>query len=70
LIIEVVPKALTLPNERTTTMSETTTRLDRTEEAPFTLDVSDEVLEIAGSSASALVNFTLGGCTGLTACPA
>jgi hypothetical protein len=42
----------------------------KTEEETLTFDVSDEALEIAAGNASEVVNFTLGACTGLSACPA
>ena len=41
-----------------------------TEEETLTFDVSDEALEIAAGNASEVMNFTLGACTGLSACPA
>ena len=43
--------------------------LEQTEGEIFAFDVSDEVLEIAAGAARELVNFTLGSCTGLSACP-
>jgi hypothetical protein len=42
----------------------------RAEEEMPTFDVSDETLEIAGSAGSEQASFTLGGCTGLSDCPA
>jgi hypothetical protein len=39
------------------------------EEDVLSFDVSDEALEIAAGLAKEKVNFTLGGCTGLTVCP-
>ena len=51
-------------------MSETSLRLDQTEDALFAFDVSDEALEIAAGAASRQVNFTLAACTGLSSCPA
>jgi hypothetical protein len=68
--MQIVPKAPTFANERTTAMNETTVRLDQTEEALFAFDVSDEALEIAAGAANGQANFTLAACTGLSACPA
>jgi hypothetical protein len=51
-------------------MSETSMRLDQTEEALFVFDVSDEALEIAAGAVSRQVNFTIAACTGLSECPA
>jgi hypothetical protein len=42
----------------------------KTEEETLTFDASDEALEIAAGNAGELVKFTLGACTGLSACPA
>jgi len=42
----------------------------KTEEEIVIFDVSDETLEMAGSGAREQGNFTLGGCTGLSDCPA
>lgn len=42
----------------------------KTEEEILTFDVSDETLEIAGGAAREQGSFTLGGCTGLSDCPA
>ena len=42
---------------------------DQKEDEPFTHEVSDEVLEIAGGTAKERANFTLGACTGLSECP-
>ena len=42
----------------------------KTEEETFAVDVSDETLEIAGGAVGERAHFTLGGCTGLSDCPA
>jgi hypothetical protein len=50
-------------------MSETKTGFDRIEEEVLSYDVSDEALEAAAGKEKA-GNYTLGFCTGLSACPA
>jgi hypothetical protein len=56
--------------ERESAMSDTTKRLDQTEEVILTYEVSDEALEIAaGAGEGTAGNFTLGACTGLAICP-
>jgi hypothetical protein len=50
-------------------MSETKTGFDRIEEEVLSYDVSDEALEAAAGREKA-GSYTLGFCTGLSACPA
>jgi hypothetical protein len=60
-----------LPNERISTMSETTTRIDQADEELLTFDISDEALEAtAGTVREKAANYTLGACSGLSVCPA
>jgi hypothetical protein len=55
-------------NERNDTMN---TGFDLTEEDILSFDVSDEALETAaGTGKEKAGNYTLGFCTGLSACPA
>jgi hypothetical protein len=49
-------------------MSDTNTGLDRTEEEILSFEVSDEALETAAGTEKAGI-YTLGFCTGLSACP-
>jgi hypothetical protein len=41
----------------------------KSQEETLSLDVSDEVLELAGGATKERINFTLGSCTGLSECP-
>ena len=51
-------------------MNDTTIGLDQTEEEILTYEVSDEALETAaGTGKEKAGNYTLGFCTGLSACP-
>jgi hypothetical protein len=51
-------------------MSDTTIRLDQIEEEILAYEVSDEALETAaGTGKEKAGHYTLGFCTGLTACP-
>jgi hypothetical protein len=51
-------------------MNENTIGLDQTEEEILTCEVSDEALETAaGTGKEKAANYTLGFCTGLSACP-
>ena len=52
-------------------MSDTTTGFDRIDEEVLSYDVSDEALETAaGKGKEKAGSYTLGFCTGLSACPA
>ena len=52
-------------------MSDTTLGLDQTEEEILTYEVSDEALETAaGTGKEKAGNYTLGGFTGFSVCPA
>jgi len=52
-------------------MSDTTIGFDQTEEEILTYEVSDEALETAaGQGKEKVGHYTLGFCTGLSACPA
>ena len=67
----VLPPACLLPapsaNQRTSTMN----HYDLTDEDILTFEVSDEALETAaGTGKEKAGNYTLGFCTGLSACPA
>ena len=48
----------------------TTMGLEKIEEEILAFDVTDEALEIAAGTAKEKANFTLGGCSGLSECPA
>ena len=50
-------------------MTDTTTRLDHTEEQVLAYDVSDEALETAGTGRENAGIYTLGSCTGYFSCP-
>ena len=51
-------------------MNDMTIGLDQNEEEILTYEVSDEALESAGGTGKEKVgNYTLGFCTGLSACP-
>lgn len=50
-------------------MSDTTIKLDQIDEEILTYEVSDEALETAAGSGENKA-YTLGFCTGLSACPA
>jgi len=44
--------------------------VEQTEQKILAFEVSDEALEIAAGTAKEKANFTLGGCSGLSECPA
>jgi hypothetical protein len=51
-------------------MNENTIGLEQTEEDILTCEISDEALETAaGTGKEKAANYTLGFCTGLSACP-
>jgi hypothetical protein len=50
-------------------MTDTATRRDQTEEEILAYEISDETLETAAAAGKAGA-YTLGFCTGLSACPA
>ena len=52
-------------------MTETTIRLEQTEQEILALEVSDEALEAAaGTVRENAANYTLAACSGLSVCPA
>ena len=51
-------------------MTETTVRLDQTEEALFAQDVSDDALEMAAKAGFEGAVVTVAFCSGLDTCPA
>jgi hypothetical protein len=56
--------------ERINAMTDTTIGLDRNDEEILTYEVSDEALETAaGTGKEKAGHYTLGYCTGLSACP-
>jgi hypothetical protein len=57
-----------LANKRTYAMSDKTTGLDLIDEEILSYEVSDESLETAATAKAGA--YTLGFCTGLSACPA
>jgi hypothetical protein len=51
-------------------MTNITMEVEQTEQKILAFEVSDEALEIAAGTAKEKANFTLGGCSGLSECPA
>lgn len=51
-------------------MTETTIGLEQTEEEILAFEVSDEMLETAGTVREQAANYTLAACSGLSVCPA
>jgi hypothetical protein len=50
-------------------MKNATTGFEKMEAEILAFEVSDDALEIAGSTSKEKANFTLGACTGLSECP-
>jgi hypothetical protein len=50
-------------------MKNATTGFEKMEAEILAFEVSDDALEIAGSTSKEKANFTLGACTGLSDCP-
>jgi hypothetical protein len=51
-------------------MTKNTMRNEQTEQEVLSFEVSDEAMEAAAGTGENAANFTLAGCSGLSACPA